>query len=85
MKCEITYLGYVVSESGIPADPRKVKAVRDFPAPRDLKQLRSFLGLASYYRRFISRFSHIVSPLYAITRKDAPYQWSASCQQYLIS
>ena len=74
MQREVTYLGYVVSESGISADQGKVKAVRDFPVP---KQLQSFLGLASYYRRFIPQFSQIASLLYALTRKD---RWSTSCQ-----
>ena len=67
---EVTYLGYVVSESGISADIGKVKAVKDFPVPSNLKQLRSFLGLASYYRRFIPRFSQVAAPLYALTSKD---------------
>ena len=49
---EVGYLGYCVSEAGISADPAKVQAVRDFPRPKDLKLTRSFLGLASYYRRF---------------------------------
>ena len=81
VQSEVTYLGYVVSESGISADASKVKAVRDFPAPKNLKQLRSFLGLASYYRRFIPRFSQVAAPLFGLTRKDTPYQWSESCQE----
>ena len=54
---EVEYLGYHVSGDGISADPAKVKAVEDFPRPQNLKQTRSFLGLASYYRRFIPSFS----------------------------
>ena len=73
-------MGYVVSNAGVCADPDKVKAVQDFPRPQNLKQLRSFLGLASYYRRFIPRFSQVAAPLYALMKKDAPYQWNSSCQ-----
>ena len=75
------YLGYIVSEHGIAADPKKVEAVDCYPVPTDLKALRSFLGLASYYRRFIPCFSAIASPLHALTRKDAPFNWSEECQQ----
>ena len=74
VQSEVTYLGYVVSESGISVDASKVKAVRDFPVPKNLKQLRSFLGLASYYRRSMSRFSQVAAPLFVLTRKDTPYQ-----------
>ena len=52
----------------------------DFPTPRNLKQLRSFLGLASYYRRFIPKFSQVAAPLYVMTKKDALYQWTPKCQ-----
>ena len=75
------YLGYIVSEKGIAADPRKVEAVQTFPVPNNLKCLRSFLGLASYYRRFIQNFSVIANPLYALTRKDAVFDWSPACQE----
>ena len=78
---EVEYLGYRVSGKGISADPIKVSAVRDFPRPKDLKQVRSFLGLASYYRRFIPLFSRVASPLHALTRKDAPFEWSTACEE----
>ena len=80
VKQEVKYLGYVVSNAGVCADVDKVRAVQDFPRPQNLKQLRSFLGLASYYRRFIPKFSQVAAPLYALTKKDAPYQWNSSCQ-----
>ena len=81
---EVEYLGYRVSESGISADPVKVRAVNDFPRPRDLKRVRSFLGLASYYRRFIPEFSKIAAPLYCLTRKDAPFIWTDACEKAFV-
>lgn len=53
----ITYLGHVVSEEGVRTEASKVKAVRDFPVPKNLKEVQRFLGLASWYHRFISHFS----------------------------
>ena len=78
---EVEYLGYIVSEKRIAADPQKVEAVQTFPVPNNLKCLRSFLDLASYYRRFIQNFSIIANPLYALTRKDAVFHWSPACQE----
>ena len=72
---EVLYLGYVVSRNGISADPIKVESVKNFPQPNDLKSLRSFLGLASYYRRFIQNFSRVAGPLYELTRKDVEFLW----------
>ena len=76
---EVAFLGYVVSADGISADPGKVRAVTDFPTPRDLKSLRAFLGLTSYYRRFTPRYSAIAHPLYHLTRKDVPFEWTSDC------
>ena len=78
---EVEYLGYRVSGDGIIADPVKVKAVQNFPTPVDVKQVRSFLGLASYYRRFIPKFSVIAKPLYNLTKKDTVFWWSDSCAE----
>jgi len=77
---QVEYLGYVVTEHGISADPKKVEAIQSFPVPSDLRSLRSFLGLASYYRRFIPSFSKIANPLFALTKKDVAFEWSPSCQ-----
>ena len=72
---EALYLGYIVSRDGISADLAKIDTVKNFPQPFDVKSLRSFLGLASYYRRFIENFSKVASPLYALTWKDAEFLW----------
>ena len=82
-KFQVTYLGYVVSRQGITADPAKVAAVREFPTPKSVKELRSFLGLASYYRRFIPGFSKLAGPLFALTHKDIEFIWSTECENVL--
>ena len=69
-----------MSYSGVSADPNKVTAIQDYPRPQTVKQLRSFLGLALYYRHFISRFSQVAAPLYALTKKDASFNWTPTCQ-----
>ena len=76
MQMQAEYLGHIVSHDGISVDPRKTAAVQEFPQPVDLKSLRSLLGLASYYQRFIPDFSRIAGPLYSLTRKDAPFVWT---------
>ena len=75
-----SYLGHVISESGIEVDPQKVDKVRNYPRPTNLKTLRQFLGLTSYYRRFVSQFSKVADPLYALTGKNVQFTWTPTCQ-----
>ena len=70
-----------MSRYGIAADPSKLEAIRQFPTPDHLKTLRSFLGLASYYRRFIPTFSKVASPLFALTRTGVPFEWTDQCRE----
>ena len=77
---KVEYLGYVVSEEGITADEKKVRAIMEFPVPTNIKSLKSFLGLASYYRRFVPCFSKIAHPLHQLTRKDVEFVWNGDCQ-----
>ncbi|KAI3776397.1 hypothetical protein L1987_46178 [Smallanthus sonchifolius] len=72
---EVQFLGHVVNEEGIHVDPAKIEAVKNWKAPKTPTEVRSFLGLAGYYRRFISNFSKIVVPLTALTQKGKPYEW----------
>ncbi|GBG79371.1 hypothetical protein CBR_g29519 [Chara braunii] len=78
---EISFLGYVVTRGGLRPDSRKVAAVKEAPVPTSLTQVRAFLGLASYYRRFIKGFAAIARPLTNLLRKDQPLSWDAECQQ----
>ena len=81
IKDKVEYLVHLVSAEGVEADPSKKKAVKNFPQPLDVKGLRSFLGLASYYRRFVPNLSSVAGPLHALTRKNAPFVWTPTCQQ----
>ncbi|GBG76598.1 hypothetical protein CBR_g22477 [Chara braunii] len=78
---EISFLGYVVTRGGLRPDSRNVAAVKEAPVPTSLTQVRSFLGLASYYRRFIKGFAAIARPLMNLLWKDQPLSCDTECQQ----
>ncbi|KAA0054800.1 reverse transcriptase [Cucumis melo var. makuwa] len=84
-KCEfwlrkVTFLGHVVSSEGVSVDPTKIEAVTNWPRPSTVSEIRSFLGLVGYYRRFVEDFSRIASPLTQLTRKGTPFVWSPACE-----
>jgi hypothetical protein len=78
---EVEFLGHMVSKEGIRVDPKKVKIVQEWPKPAKLSDLRSFLGLSNYFRRFVHAYSTIARPLHALTRKDVPWQWTVPCDK----
>ena len=80
LETELKILGHIVSAAGISTDPEKVKAVIDFPQPKDLKSVQSFVGLCSYYRKFIRNFATIARPLTDLTKKDRPFIWDIEQQ-----
>ena len=78
---EVKFLGHVVLRGGISVDPSKVEAVINWERPTTVTEVRSFLGLASYYRRFIKGFSQISLPLTKLTRKNAVFAWTEECER----
>jgi len=77
---EVVFLGHVISENGISVDPKKIEAVLRWERPTNVTEIRSFLGLAGYYRRFIEGFSTIASPMTRLTRKEVKFEWSKECE-----
>lgn len=73
---QVTFLGHVVSASGVQPDPKNIDKVRDWPTPENPTEVRAFLGLCSYYRRFIHQFAKISQPLHALTQKGKPFSWT---------
>jgi len=78
---EVVFLGHVVSKEGIKVDPQKIKAILDWRRPTNVTEVRSFLGLAGYYRRFIKDFSKISSPLSNLLKKVVKFEWSNKCEE----
>ncbi|KAM3386145.1 hypothetical protein ACQJBY_009661 [Aegilops geniculata] len=76
---EVLYLGHIISAKGIAVNPEKVSSVLNWEPPQNVKQLRSFLGLASYCRRFVENFSKIAKPLSNLLQKHVKYVWSPEC------
>ena len=85
IKCQfwldrVAFLGHVVSAEGISVDPQKIEAIVDWKPPTNVTEVRSFLGLAGYYRKFVEGFSKIATPLTKLTRKEEKFIWSEACQ-----
>ncbi|MCG7876478.1 MAG: DDE-type integrase/transposase/recombinase [Candidatus Thiodiazotropha taylori] len=80
LQSETHYLGFIINSRGISPDPLKVEAIRSLPTPTCVREVRSFIGMSSYYRRFIPNFSEIAEPIIALTRKYARFKWSEQCQ-----
>ncbi|KAL4083052.1 hypothetical protein QTP88_028382 [Uroleucon formosanum] len=81
LKQQCMYLGHIISENGIRPDPEKIKSVLQFPIPTSVKEIKSFLGLSGYYRKFIKSYSLISKPMTNLLRKDVTFNWDTSCQE----
>lgn len=77
---EVTYLGHIISAEGVKTDPAKIIAVREWPRPESIRDLRSFLGLCTYYRRFVKSFSAVAKPLHRLTEKNTQFNWTDECE-----
>ena len=80
-KSEIHYLGHLISPEGISPLPNKLDSIKHMPVPNSTKEIKQFLGLTGYYRKFVPRFADISRPLTTLTKKDAKFEWTLACQK----
>ena len=78
---QIHFLGHVTSKEGLQVDPTKIAAVKEFPVPINQTQVKSFLGLCSYYRRYIKNFAEIDRPLHKASETNSPFKWTTEAEQ----
>ncbi|XP_036346282.1 uncharacterized mitochondrial protein AtMg00860-like [Rhagoletis pomonella] len=78
---EVKYLGYIVGNGTLSVDPDKISAVSNYPPPTSVKQLRRFLGMAGWYRRFVDNFAAITSPLTILLKKGKGFKWNEEAQR----
>lgn len=77
---QVALLGHVISKDGVLVDLTKIEAIVNYESPKNVAEIRSFLGLASYYRRFVEGFSIISAPLTKLAWKNVPFVWSEECE-----
>jgi len=77
----VEYLGHICTPLGIRPDPKKVRAIEEYPVPKTVRDIRAFVGLAGYYRRHVPNFAGLAKPLTTLTKKDVPFVWTHECQQ----
>jgi hypothetical protein len=78
---EVLFLGHIINRDGLAVDPKKVAAILDWKAPKDVQGIKSFIGMAGYYRRFIEGFSKIAKPMTALLAKKVEFKWTPTCQE----
>jgi hypothetical protein len=78
---QIHYLGHIISKQGIAVDPEKIEAIRGWPTPRNVLEVRSFMGLAGYYKIFIEGFSKISHPITSLQKKGIKIEWTSECEE----
>ncbi|CAA9999732.1 unnamed protein product [Nesidiocoris tenuis] len=81
LRKEVTYLGHHISDKGVLPDESKVAVLKRMPVPRNVKEVKSFVAFASYYRKFVKNFAQIAVPLTRLTKKDVPFRWTSQEQQ----
>jgi hypothetical protein len=74
-------MGHIILKDGIVVDPEKIEAIREWSVPKNMTEVRSFMGLASYYRRFIVGFSRISYLITSFQRKEKKFQWTEECER----
>jgi hypothetical protein len=79
---EVAFLGHIVTDGGIKVDPGKISEILNWKQPKDASKIRSFLGLAGYYKRFIEGFFKLVKPLTSLLEKGKEFKWDEACQKY---
>ncbi|XP_050896305.1 uncharacterized mitochondrial protein AtMg00860-like [Lathyrus oleraceus] len=82
---EVRFLGHVISQEGVSVDPSKVEAIINWERPKNSSEVRSFLGLVGYYRRFIKGFSQVALPMTRLTRKEISFKWDSKCEKSFMS
>jgi hypothetical protein len=79
-KEEVEYLGHIISKKGVKVDPKKIRAITEWPKPKNISKLRGFLGLVGYYQRFIKNYAHLTTPLTNLLKKNS-FQWNLEAQK----
>ena len=77
----IHYLGHIILDEGISVDPENIEAIMTRPTPRNVVDVRSFMGLTGYYRRFIEGFSKVSHPVTSLQRKGIKFEWTSKCEE----
>jgi hypothetical protein len=81
LRKEVAFLGHVINENGIKPNQDNVNKILTCPEPRNATEVRQFLGMGSYYRRFIKNFSNLTKPLVSLTKKNTTFLWDEKCQE----
>jgi len=78
---KVHYLGHIISVDGIEVDPKNIQAIKGWPVPRNVIEVKSFMSLAGYYRRFIKGFSKIAIPITSLQKKGVKFEWTSKCEE----
>ena len=77
----IQYLGHIISKEGIYVEPEKIESIKNWPTPKNVIEVRSFMGLAGYYKRFIEGFSKVAHAITSLQRKGIKFEWTSKCEE----